>query len=541
MARLNRREFLWAAGVGGVFLSAEGTKLIPRVFGRSGRASLPLAQDRFDPRQPTNFTNPLLLPSDTGLLGVFQPSSNFTMSAKVIDQEILPGASARLWVYEVERAGKRYLNPIIRMRTGDDFSTTFKNDLSEVSIIHWHGFHVSGRNDGHPGDVIGSGATYPYNFPVLNRAATYWYHPHPDGNTARQVYFGLAGLFIVEDEEENHLKGALDLSFGETDVPLIIQDRRFNADGTLLYNPSLSEYFMGFLGNVILANLTVKPFLDVSTRVYRFRILNGSNTRNYRLAFLKGSERLPFYIIGNDGGLVDRPYQATEVLISPAERVDVLLDLRNLQQDDIVFLKSLGISATGHHMGGRGGPMQPPGSGGLGEDEEFYILKLNVSNRITYDKQIPTILSDIAPINPTGAGAPTRPFLLTGTRSGWFINGLQFSMDQVPVRVSKNTIEIWETSNDFISVPHPMHLHGFQFQVLERINSPSQIRNMAVDSRGLLPTDKGWKDTVLVWPGERVRVAIDFAHNFSGEQLYVFHCHILEHEDSGMMINYKVV
>jgi suppressor of ftsI/bilirubin oxidase len=130
---------------------------------------------------------------------------------------------------------------------------------------------------------------------------------------------------------------------------------------------------------------------------------------------------------------------------------------------------------------------------------------------------------------------------LRGTTTQWFINDWTFRIDQVPVSVSKDTIEIWEITNSLISMPHPMHLHGFQFQVLERINSPSRIRDLAVDSQGRLPTDKGWKDTVLVWPAERVRVAIDFSHPFSGEQLYLFHCHILEHEDGGMMINYKVV
>jgi suppressor of ftsI/bilirubin oxidase len=285
---------------------------------------------------------------------------------------------------------------------------------------------------------------------------------------------------------------------------------------------------------VILANLTVKPFLDVSTRVYRFRILNASNARNYRLAFLKGSERLPFYIIGNDGGLLDRPYQTTEVFLSTAERVDILLDLRGRPEGDVIFLKSLGVDLAGHHPGGIG-PLQ---SAGLGSEEEFFILKLNVRNRISYDKPIPTVLSSITPIN--AAGAPTRPFLLNLVRTQWFINNWTFSLNQVPVSVAKDTVEIWEINNSPISMPHPMHLHGFQFQVLERINSPAQVRTLAVDTQGRLPTDKGWKDTVLVWPGERVRVAIDFSHPFSGAQLYLFHCHILDHEDGGMMINYQV-
>lgn len=538
MTELNRREFLKAVGVGQFLLSAGGTRALSNPLAGSGRGSFTLRQNQFDPRLPTDFTTPLVLPSDQGLIGVFQPSANFTMTAKAMDYEIIPGAPANLLVYEVEQSGQRYFNPIIKLRTGAEFSATFANQLSQHSIIHWHGFRVDSKNDGHPADSIDGGETYPYSFRILNRSATYWYHPHPHGLTARQVYFGLAGLFIVEDEDEDQLRQSLDLTLGETDIPLILQDRKFNPNGTLAYNPNRSEFFMGFLGDVILANQTVKPFLDVSTRVYRFRILNGSNGRNYRLAFLKGSERLPFYIIGNDGGLVDKPYQATEVFLSAAERVDILLDLRSAQAGDVIFLKSLGVDLASNHMGGMDGHAGPLQSGGLGSEEAFFILKLNVRNRSNYDKPIPTVLSSITPINT--AGAPTRPFLLNLVRTEWFINNWTFSLNQVPVSVGKDTVEIWEINNSLISMPHPMHLHGVPFQVLERINSPRQVSNLAVDSQGLLPTDKGWKDTVLVWPGERVRLAIDFSHPFSGAQLYLFHCHILEHEDGGMMINYRV-
>ena len=244
MKGMSRRDILRTAGAGGLLLSAAGISLLPLVFREKARGSLTLAQDPFDPRQPTDFTNPLFVSSDQGLFGFFQPSSNFTMTAKIVDQDILPNTSGRLWVYEVEQAGKQYHNPILRLRTGSDFHTVFQNGLSEVSIIHWHGFRVDTQNDGHPTDVIPAGATYPYSFTVRNRAGTYWYHPHPHGNTARQVYFGLASLLIVEDEEEDRLQSALDLNLGETDIPLILQDKRFNSDGTILYNPNRSEFLV---------------------------------------------------------------------------------------------------------------------------------------------------------------------------------------------------------------------------------------------------------------------------------------------------------
>jgi suppressor of ftsI/bilirubin oxidase len=539
MRKLNRREFVKAAGTSTALLLTPEGRLVPRALGANARRTLPAMQNRFDPRQPANFITPLRVPSSDGLLGVYEPAANFALTAKVVDEEVLPGQTAKLWVYEVEQAGRRYRNPTVKLNTRAGFSTTFQNQLGEPSIIHWHGFHVSGKNDGHPADAVSSGAAYAYDLPVLNRAATYWYHPHPDGNTARQVYFGLAGLFIVDDDDDSRLRTALDLNLGETDIPLVLQDRKFTGSGAVLYNPALSEYFMGFLGDTILVNFTANPFMDVSTRVYRFRLLNGSNARSFRLALLNGSTRLPFYIIGNDGGLLDVPYSATEVWLSPAERVDVLLDLRQLQASDVVFLKSLPAPITTMPMGDMGGHSQHGQPGGLGQDEEFYVLKLNVKNKVTYDKPTPTMLSEITPINTSGAR--TRSFSLTGFRAGWYINGQQFSMTRVPVQVSRSTVEIWEIVNDRISMPHPMHVHGFLFQVLERINSPMIVRNLAVDGKGRLPTDKGWKDTVLVWPDERVRIAIDFSHPFLGDQLYLLHCHILEHEDNGMMINYKVV
>jgi FtsP/CotA-like multicopper oxidase with cupredoxin domain len=198
--------------------------------------------------------------------------------------------------------------------------------------------------------------------------------------------------------------------------------------------------------------------------------------------------------------------------------------------------------------GGRGGGGMMGGSR-LPNGSQFPVLRLNVTSKVAYDKKVPQQLSSIIPINITRAD--TRPFNLSMYAMSWLINGQSFQMDQVPVTVYKDSAEIWQFNNTqygsqspmggMMSMPHPMHLHGFQFQVLERINSPAQMRRLAVDSRGLLPTDKGFKDTVLVWPRESVRVAVDFTHNFPGIQRYLLHCHILEHEDNGMMMNYEVV
>lgn len=531
MGRLTRRDFLTTAGSTGLLVS---TSKLGRAFGSSRESTkATVAFDQLDPRKNSNFNNALFVPSETGTFGLFEPSSDFTITAREITRDLILGRATKLWVYHVEQAGKSYFNPIFRVRRGDSFRATLQNQLSEQTIIHWHGLSVDWRNDGHPSYAIGGGSAYEYGFTVENRAATYWYHPHPHGITGKQTFYGLAGLFIVEDENEMNLTQALDLNFGETDIPLILQDRLFDDDGRLEYTPNRRDWLMGYLGDVMLVNLTPKPSLDVSTRIYRLRVLNGSNARIYRLAFSRGSDQLPFYVIGTDGGLLDRSYRATEVFLAPAERVDLLLDLRSLQPGDVVFLRSLDFN-----------PMEREGSGGLGSSslmngEKLYLLRLNIARRVIYDLAVPLNLSQITPLS-TG-GAAKRRFELSTDRLRWFINGATFKMDQYPVSLRRNTVELWEVKNREMSMPHPMHLHGFQFQVLERADSPDWIKRLAVDKKGLLPTDKGWKDTVLLWPGERVTIAVDFSHNFLGEQIFLFHCHNLEHEDQGMMINYKVV
>ena len=537
---MKRRDFLKLIGLGGAVLSISGSTFLLNACydgaGGGGNGS------NFDPRNSEGFSNPLLVPGDDGIFGFFEPQSPFEIISKEMPIPILPGKSTNSMVYEVNQGGKTYINPIIKMRKGNQFNPTLRNELSEETIIHWHGFHVDHENDGHPSEAVGPGGNYPYSFTVLNRAATYFYHPHPHELTGKQLYFGLASIFIVEDEEEINLRNSLDLSLGETDIPMVIQDKIFDDDGNLIYclnpmeNPTAMEQTMGFLGDVILVNWTVKPFMDVSARIYRFRVVNESNSRLYKLAFLRGSEKLPFYIIGTDGGLLEKPYQVTEAFIGVAERVDILFDFRSLQVGDSIYLKSLFFDP----MDIMTSDMEFMESSTLMNGEEFFILKLNIKESIPYDKQVPETLSIISPIDTSGA--TERFFSLPNPVEGlWFINNLRFNVNEVPVSVSRNTVEIWGINNGPLAMPHPMHIHGFQFQVLERLNSPEQIKSLAIDDKGRLPTDKGWKDTVLVWPGETVRLAIDFSIPFPGEQIYLFHCHILEHEDQGMMINYKVV
>jgi FtsP/CotA-like multicopper oxidase with cupredoxin domain len=176
-----------------------------------------------------------------------------------------------------ERDGKVWLNPTFLIKTGDGFSASLTNGLDEETTVHWHGLHLHWRMDGHPLRAVHPGAGYRYAYSVANRGGTYWYHTHGHGNTARQVYTGLAGLFIVEDNDERRVNEALGVELGETDLPVIIQDKNFDGEGNLLYDPDEMARSMGYTGNVILVNMTPAPCFEVGTRLYRLRLLNGSN------------------------------------------------------------------------------------------------------------------------------------------------------------------------------------------------------------------------------------------------------------------------
>jgi blue copper oxidase len=513
-----------------------------------------------DPRDLGNFTNPLRLPGDEGMMGVLDASdAPLRITTRTESVEVLPGKRTELLAYRVEREGKTHVNPTIMVRTGANFSAELANGLDEETTIHWHGQHVDWRMDGHPLLPVAPGAAYRYAYPMANRGGTYWYHPHAHGSSVRQTYSGLAGFFIVEDGDERRLAETLDLRLGETDVPVLIQDKMFDEGGNFVYAPGPMDEEMGYEGDVVLTNLTPNPCLGVGTRIHRFRLLNGSNARNFRLAFSRTGEDglLPYHVIATDGSLLDRPREAREVFLSPGERLDVLLDLTGFEVGDEVVLKSLPFDPM-HNEHGMGGGMdheEPTdighghhtdhhmGPARLPDGHGFYVLRLVVNERVDYAGRVPETLSE--PPRQDFTGAPTRTMTLSlaseGGANRWLINGLSHRLDEYPIVARRGEKEIWEVRNDEISMPHPMHLHSFRFLIFGRTGSPEQVSRLAVDDDGRTVSDLGYKDTVLVWPGETVKLAIDFSHGFEGEQLYMFHCHILEHEHGGMMLNLKVV
>jgi blue copper oxidase len=419
------------------------------------------------------------------------------------------------------RDGSRELvNPTLVAARGASVAISLRNNLDEPTVTHWHGLTMDTRNDGNGESLIAPGGRFDYRFTVHNRAGLYWYHPHPHGATARQAHQGLFGLLAIEDDEESALRRALDLVPGETEIPLVLHEARRTAPGR--YAPRPDDLRLGWFGDVPLVNYTPCPHLDVATRRYRLRILNAANARTFRLR-LRGDDGalLPFQLLGTDGGLLEQAVRCTEVFVSPAERIDVLVDFSAIGVGGFVLLES-GAFDPMHAVPGTACP----------------VMQFSVRERRSPSPAPPARLSE--PVAQRRGGDDDRPLRLGFAKGLWRINDRVYDATTTPIVVARAAAETWLLRNYHTSTPHAMHLHGFQFRVLGRETSPDQLAPLVVDAQGRLATDLGWKDTVLVWPGESVRIAIDFRHPFADEQVYLVHCHNLEHEDAGMMLRVRV-
>lgn len=368
---------------------------------------------------------------------------------------------------------------------GDQATVDFTNALADDSSVHWHGLVVPTHADGQPLEAVAAGGSYHYEFPVAQRSALTFYHPHPHLMTGEQVNLGLAGAFIVRDAEE----AALALPKQWREVPLVLRDASFDAAGNLTYSAPSS----GFTGAEGLVNGTRAAQLGVDDALYRFRVLNGSNARVFRLALSNGS---PFTIIGNDGGLLAQPAAAAQIDLGPGERLDLLLSFRGLAVGQRVTLRC----AT------------------AGWD----LIEFEVTRKVTNSAVAP--VGPLSTIASLGSALRTRTFSFDGMGK---INGVSFDMDRIDFQVPFGETERWRFTTGG-NAPHPVHVHGASFQVLSRTGG----RN------ALFPWEAGWKDTVLLQDGETVDVLIRF-DGYRGR--YLLHCHQLEHEDNGMMQTFEVV
>jgi len=383
-------------------------------------------------------------------------------------------------------------------------------------VTHLHGGHVPSEFDGQPEATILPGESVLYEYPNNQPAATTWYHDHALGITRLNVYMGLAGFYIIRDANEN----ALNLPTGEYEIPIVIQDRSFNPDGTLKYPADWQEHFFG---DFMVVNGRVTPHLDVDQGKYRLRLLNGCNARTLTLSLSNGAS---FDLIGIDGGLIETPQTVNEVTLASAERADVVIDFSSYASGTEIILEN-------------SAPAPFPGTPGVGVVPN--VMKFIVSGDTGDTNPVPANLRTIESLNEVDASRSRdfelRKFPDACTGSKWLINELGW--EDITEYVTLGDTEVWRFINRSGTM-HPMHMHLVFFQVLDR--QPFEIQGGEIVPIGSptppTATESGWKDTVQVGPFEIVRVIARF-EDYTG--LFPYHCHVLEHEDHEMMRQYMVV
>jgi len=511
---LSRRALLGIIG-GTAAATVVGVPLIHGVRGSSSTGELLPSRRPL----PPPFKRPLTVPP------VLQPTRTeatadyYDIVQKAAYAEILPDVRTQIWGYNGIFPG-----PTIVSRSGRRAVITHRNELPVPVVVHLHGGHTPPEHDGYPTDLL-----YPLNmagmnhdhmggaishgqrdylYPLQQRAATLWYHDHRMDFTGPSLWHGLAGFHLVGDDDERRLP----LPIGDRDIPLMITDRSFDTDGSLLYpsldptlltTPGVKEpYGAGVLGDVILVNGTPWPVADVSAVRYRLRLLNASNARRYKLTLHpapSGGQSL--VQIGTDGGLLDRPIAHDAIEIAPAQRFDIIVDFSRYQSGQEITLRNE-----------------------FGDGSTTHVMRFRVTGPAPDATHIPEQLSAAAAVLPANTAAITRTLLFrhddVSGMPGWTINGQPFNPNYDFAQPKLGTTEIWRLITDF---HHPIHLHLGHFQVLRRGIGPAGAY------------DHGWKDTIDLRPAEEAMIIVTF-DDYKGR--YVFHCHNLEHEDMAMMGNF---
>ena len=389
--------------------------------------------------------------------------------------------------------GASVLGPTLRLRTGDSVTISVTNELDEATTTHWHGADVPAEDDVWPHSLIKPGETWVADFDVIQSAATLWYHPHAHGSTAEHVYRGAAGLIIIEDG--NPAAAALPSAYGVDDIPVIIQDRDFTEEGQLDFVIDGGDN--GNLYNTLTVNGTINPYVEVHEGLVRLRMLNGSQARIYRL----GVEGADMTKIASDGGYLAGPVALEQLVLAPGDRAEIIVNVG-------AESASLVDGTLGRVL-----ELRPNGSAtgtGMLPDELAAIERIS-ELEITVDRTFN--MSDFRNFREFGAS--------------WGINGVQFDMDRIDETVQLGATERWTlTSEDGQHVFHP---HQIQFQILSINGEPPP------------PKESGCEDSVLVNDEREVVIAARFNTYAAGDTPYMFHCHILDHEDLGMMGQFLIV
>lgn len=422
-----------------------------------------------------------------------------------------------------------FLSPTIIVNKGDVVTLNVNNGLPVATTMHWHGLHVAPENDGGPHQSIAAGTTWSPSFEILNQAGTFWYHPHGDGKTDLHVSKGLAGLFIVHDADE--LAAGLPITYGVDDIPIIVQTKAFD----VLNQIAIADH----MDTALFVNGTLDPQLTVPAQVVRFRLLNGSSMRSFDFGL---SNNQVFYQVATDAGLRAAPLALTRLRLSPGERAEILVDFSALQgqQLDLMSFSSemdygiFGGPGLGAGMDTIHGYSENPLNG-----TDFTLVSMSVGAPTAAPvTSIPSALVPFVPFDPVNADVqrtlvldtirllPTNmPSLVEGP---FGFNGETFDMGVINMEIPLNSTEVWTLVNKTL-IAHPFHLHDVAFNVIEK--------NGTIPA----PEEQGWKDVVLVMPNDSVKFITKFI-TFSDEMMpYMYHCHLLHHEDDGMMGSFLVI
>ncbi|MEV6630948.1 multicopper oxidase domain-containing protein [Actinoplanes sp. NPDC051470] len=464
---------------------------------------------------PARFTAPLPIPAIARPVRVTADADHYVLTQKAADVSLLPGRTTRIWGYDGTFPG-----PTLRVRAGRPAVVTMRNELPVPTSTHLHGGVTPPDSDGFPTDLTVPRGYSPapptarqvhdvsrdYRYPNNQRAATLWYHDHRMDFTGPQVWRGLLGLYQITDPREE----ALPLPRDDRDLPLMICDRAFEEDGSFAY-PShdmamhrpgaRGQFVTGVFGDVILVNGAPWPRHEVDAARYRLRLVNASNARRYRLALEAGGKRLPMIQIGSDDGLLPAPITHTEIIVTPGERYDVVVDFAALPiGTEVTLVNDFGIGTTAE------------------------VMRFAVARKAADDSRVPDRLVPAAEPPLTTADAVTeRQFDFRYDEGRWTVNRQLYDPAGSLATPRLDTVELWRFTSDF---HHPVHVHLAHFQVLSR------------SGRSPEPWETGWKDTVDVRPYETVEVLAKFAGH---RGKYMLHCHNLEHEDMAMMANFDVI
>jgi FtsP/CotA-like multicopper oxidase with cupredoxin domain len=444
-----------------------------------------------------------------------------------------------------------YLGPLVRLKNGETVTLSVENGMDEETTLHWHGLFVPSVLDGGPHNLIEAGAEWKPKVTVNQPASFHWFHPHLHGNTARQAHMGIAGLMVVTDGKD--AERGLPEDYGVDDIPLVLQDRRV-IEGDKVYQPDIMDLMHGFRGDKLIVNGVVSPEARVPASIVRLRILNGANARNFHVRL---SDNRPLLVIASDGGFIGKPEAVERLTISPGERYEVLVDFSKGEAadlltygddsggDDLHLMRFVVDSSLRGKITAVPDRLDGPDAADeklsakrrsfffderMAENMKLMMAKPSADPHAGHNMGNMDMSSmssamdhDMHGARTSADAGPALEALTSGVEMA--IAGKPFDMDRIDVEAKLGSWEIWDLTTK--EMPHPFHIHGASFRIL------------SLNGKAPPAHQSGWKDTALI--DGKAEILVHFDREGAKSHPFMFHCHVLEHEDVGMMAQFVTV